>query len=460
MSVKKVMVIGLDCAEPRLVFEQWKDELPYLRSLMEKGGHGRLKSTIPPITVPAWMSMMTGKSPGVLGFYGFRNRKNYDYGDLEYATALKLKDKTVWDYLSETNKKSIILNVPQTYPPKPLNGHLISCFLTPDAASQYSYPATLKDEVQKLVGEYIFDVKNFRSEDKNYILNQIYSMAEQHFVVARTFLERKEWEFFMMVDMGVDRIHHAFWKYCDETHPKHPPGNPYKNAIRDYYKYVDTQIGSLLRYVDSETAVFVVSDHGAQKMDGGICLNEWLIKEGYLKLLKEPDGIKSPEKIGIDWSRTKVWGEGGYYGRVFLNVKGREPQGIIEPSQYEAIREEIIDKLENLPDEFGNSIGTKVFRPEAVYKELRGIPPDLIVYFGNLAWRSVGSVGHKTIWTHENDTGPDDANHAQYGMIIVNHPAIAPNTKLPDLDIRDIAPTLLKLYGLQDPGDIEGTSFL
>lgn len=95
---------------------------------MEKGGHGRLKSTIPPITVPAWMSMMTGKSPGVLGFYGFRNRKNYDYGDLEYATALKLKDKTVWDYLSETNKKSIILNVPQTYPPKPLNGHLISCF--------------------------------------------------------------------------------------------------------------------------------------------------------------------------------------------------------------------------------------------------------------------------------------------------------------------------------------------
>ncbi|MCL4419760.1 hypothetical protein M1146_06745, partial [Patescibacteria group bacterium] len=130
------------------------------------------------------------------------------------------------------------------------------------------------------------------------------------------------------------------------------------------------------------------------------------------EVTKEPDGIKSPEKIGIDWSRTKVWGEGGYYGRVFLNVKGREPQGVIEPSQYEAIREEIIDKLENLPDEFGNSIGTKVFRPEALYKELRGIPPDLIVYFGNLAWRSVGSVGHKTIWTHENDTGPDvSVNH-------------------------------------------------
>ena len=117
----------------------------------------------------------------------------------------------------------------------------------------------------------------------------------------------------------------------------------------------------------------------------------------------------------IDWRRTLAWGDGGYYGRLFLNVKGREPQGLVEPADYEATRDELIAKLEAAPGPDGQPLGTKVLKPQDVYPEVRGVAPDLIVYFGDLEWRSVGSVGNPSLYTYENDTGPDGANHDRTG---------------------------------------------
>ncbi|MCD6131904.1 MAG: alkaline phosphatase family protein, partial [Candidatus Hydrothermae bacterium] len=137
--MKKLFVIGLDCAEPSLVYERWNDDLPNLRRLMEEGGYGRMRSTIPPITVPAWATMVSGKDPGELGFYGFRNRKDYTYDKLFVVNSLNFKAKAIWDYLEERNMKSIALGVPPSYPPKRINGIMISGFLTPSAKSEYAY---------------------------------------------------------------------------------------------------------------------------------------------------------------------------------------------------------------------------------------------------------------------------------------------------------------------------------
>jgi predicted AlkP superfamily phosphohydrolase/phosphomutase len=269
-------------------------------------------------------------------------------------------------------------------------------------------------------------------------------------------MKAKEWDFFMIVEMGPDRIHHGLWKFFDKSHRKYQPSK-YGNAMRDYYKYLDELAGNLISIAGDDVAVIVVSDHGVKKMEGGICVNEWLIKEGYLRLKEHPEALTPLREVEIDWSNTMAWGEGGYYARVFLNVKDREPKGVISPEDYEKVRDELAHKLEALGDENGDPIGTRVFKPQDIYPVCNGIPPDLIVYFGDLYWRSVGSVGLKSIHTFENDTGPDDANHAQYGIFVMHNPNGKRTGRIEaKAHIMDCAPTILNLLGVPVPDDMEG----
>ncbi|HLG60524.1 MAG TPA: alkaline phosphatase family protein [Ktedonosporobacter sp.] len=462
---KKVLVIGLDCVEPTLVFEQWRDELPHFKRVMDGGVWGRLESCTPAITVPAWSSMMSSRDPGVLGFYGFRNRGDYSYEKQTLANANSVKVDRVWDILSRAGKKVITIGVPQTYPPKPVNGIQVGCFLSPSTTNPerpYTYPASAMQEIASLVGEYLVDVPNFRTNDKDFLLRQIYTMTEKRFKLVKRWIAEKDWDFFMFVEMGTDRIHHGLWKYHDPGHPRHEAHPVYSQSIHDYYLYLDNEIGQILELVDDDTTVFIVSDHGAKKMDGGICVNEWLMCEGYLTLKNKPEQRTSIDTCGIDWSRTKVWGDGGYYARIFLNVEGREPQGIVNPGEVEALRDELKTKLEAIVDPHGVNIGTKVFKPQEIYQQCNGFPPDLIVYFGDLFWRSVGTVGYDSIYTFENDTGPDDCNHAQYGMVIKRDPALNQGPggrELSGLQLMDMAPTILQHLEVPIPMDMQGKPF-
>ncbi len=452
----KVAVIGLDCATPQLVFDQFKNDLPNLSRLMEEGSYGELESTHPPITVPAWSSMMSSRDPGELGFYGFRNRKDYSYDGYSLANSRAVKQPLVWDYLGKKGLRSILLGVPQTYPPRPIHGEMVTCFLTPSTDSEYTYPPSLKEEIERVSGGYILDVENFRSDDKQAILDQIFEMTRRRFRVAKHLIAHHPWDFFMMVEMGVDRIHHGFWKYFDKDHPKYQPGNPFEEAIRNYYRFVDREVGEVLSLLDRDCAVLVVSDHGAKKMVGGICFNEWLIEKGYLRLKEIPSAPTPFSKVEIDWDHTLAWGDGGYYGRLFLNVRGREPQGQIPPADYEKIRDRLISDIQTIEDPSGKNIGSVALRPEEIYRTTGGVPPDLIVYFGNLDWRSVGSVGYGAIHTFDNDTGPDDANHAQHGIFIQRMPGQSKEGHLSGLRIYDVAPTILNHFGISIPEVMQG----
>ncbi len=448
----KVAVIGLDCADPVLVFDKWIDDLPNLKYLKDKGAWGPFESTHPPITVPAWASMTTGKDPGQLGVYGFRNRKDYSYDGYAIANSTDIRYERVWENLSRNGKKVIILGVPQTYPPQPVNGCVVTDFLTPSTKSEYTYPPDLKAEVEKVSDGYVLDVVGFRTEDKSALLERIYEKTEKHFKVANYLVSNKPWDFFMMVEMGVDRIHHGFWSYMDHEHPKYEKGNPFENAIKDYYKFVDNKIGELIKLLPKDTMVIVVSDHGAKKMVGGICINEWLIQEGYLKIKNYPEIPTPLDKLEIDWHNTVAWGEGGYHGRLFMNVKGREPMGTVDQENFEKVRDELKGKIESICDPHGVNIGTKAYKPEEIYhRGIKGIPPELTVYFGNLDWRSVGSIGGGGIHTFENDTGPDEANHDQHGILIINDLGcksgqIEPGYK-ESLKICDFSDMILSLYG-------------
>jgi predicted AlkP superfamily phosphohydrolase/phosphomutase len=465
---RKVLIAGLDCAPPSVLFRTGdendlglKDQLPNLSRMIDEGIYGPLSSSIPCITVPAWTSMLSSKDPGMLGFYGFRNRADHSYDRMNIATGNAIHEKRVWDVLGEAEKSSIVVGVPQTYPIKPINGYLISSFLTPSTDRQYTYPNELRYEIDHVLGgePYDVDVPQFRTEDKDFLLRQIQEMTEKRFAVIKYLLEEKPWDFFMFVEIGLDRLHHGMWKFWDPAHHKFEPGNPYEDAIPDYYRYLDHELGEILEMVDDDTVVMVVSDHGAQAMVGGFAINEWLRREGLLVLKDEPryEGLVPFEKVEVDWEKTTAWGAGGYYARVFMNVEGREPQGKVPADEYEKVRDELKERIEAIVDHEGNPMGSVAFKPQELYQDVRNVAPDLMVYFGNLRWRSIGSFGLPDVYTFENDIGPDDANHNQDGVFVLWDPRKDYGGRhLEDLQLMDVSPTTLDLMDVSVPPDMQG----
>ena len=325
---------------------------------------------------------------------------------------------------------------------------MVSCFLTPSVESQYTFPPALRNEVEDVVGEYLFDCTEFRTEDKVDLLRQIYEMTDKRFKLADHLLSTKPWDLFAMVEMGTDRIHHGFWKDMDAEHRKHVPGGAYENAILDYHVHVDGLLANLLRHADDETAVLVVSDHGAKRMDGGIRINEWLRQGG-------PARPRARARGPLEHARLRhrlVAHEGLGRGRLLLprlpqrrgaRAERDDPARPTTSASATSWRRASARSRTS----WANPIPTKVFRPEDVYPEIKGIAPDLIVHFGDLYWRAVGTVGgDEGLHTFDNDTGPDDANHAQHGMFILRAPGIEPGLR-EGAHLLDIAPTVLELLG-------------
>ena len=440
------MIIGLDCAPPALVFDRLLSRLPNLASLMRRGAHGPLRSVAPPITVPAWACMVSGRDPGELGLYGFRNRIPGDYA-LSVSDARALEVPRIWDVLSEAGRTVATLYVPLTSPPRPVNGVMVSCFLGEDGAP-FTHPPELGAQLEALHGEHTPDVSVFRTDDLAGLLDELYDTARQHFAVARQVWVERHPELMMMVEMGTDRLHHAMWRHLDPSHPDHDPSDPMVREASDYYAYLDAEVGGLLELADEETAVLVVSDHGARTMQGGLRVNEWLRQQGWLVLKEEPDAPGPLSLDMVDWSRTRAWAAGGYYARVFLNVKGREPEGIVEDR--EATVRELAAALGSIPGPDGTPLGVDARRPEAMYREVRGFPPDLMVFLGDLDWRALGSVGGP-LHTAGDDRGPDGCNHDWDGIFIAAGAGVEARGALEGLSIHDVGPTALALLGEPTP---------
>jgi predicted AlkP superfamily phosphohydrolase/phosphomutase len=453
---RKVLVIGLDCADPDLIFRVLRDRLPNIKMMMEKGIFGNLRSVIPPITIPAWLCMATGRDPGALGLYGFRHRKGKSYDGYWIANSTTSNSPAVWDLVGRVGKRSTVIGFPPSFPPRPINGRMVSCFITPDASAEYTYPPELKKEVEALTGGYIFDI-TFRSDKKEDIRKELWEMTRTHLVTAEHLVKKKDWDLFWYVEIGTDRLHHAFWKYFDPRHTKYSPGHEYASVIPDYYRMLDDALGRILRALSDDTVVLVVSDHGAKPMEGVVAVNEWLINEGYLVLREPPAGPGTKlENADIDWERTRAWGWGGYYARIFFNVKGRESSGVIRPEDLEAEKAELRKRLEAMKGPDGGPLKTKVFVPEEIYDECKGDVPDLMVFFGDLAWRSAGTIGWGQTFLTDNDTGPDDAMHDWEGIIIAYDPRRKLGKRIDTASLLDITPTILGLMGVPRPKGLKG----
>jgi predicted AlkP superfamily phosphohydrolase/phosphomutase len=456
----KICVLGLDCAAPEIIFTD--ERLVNLRRVMDAGVYGRLQSVIPPITVPAWMCMSTSQDPGSLGIYGLRNRSDRSYDKLTFANSASVKAPAIWDHLARDGKKSVIVGVPPNYPPRQVNGISIGCFLTPDTVNNdFTNPPVLKSKISELVGEYPADVKGFRTDRKDWLKDEIFNMSRKQWQVVRSLLTEQEWDYFHFVDIGLDRIHQGFWNYFDPTHAKFEPRNPYQDAIPEYYRWLDEQIGSVLELLDNDTIVLVVSDRGAQRVDGAFAINEWLIREGFLVLHEYPRTPTPFENLKVNWSKTRAWSDGRYCAPVFFNVQGREPQGVVPASEYEHFLNEMKARLETLPpSESGGALSAQVFSPKEIYRSVRNVAPDLFVHIGGLYWRAIAAVGHGRLHLQESDAGIDGCNYSQHGMFILTAPNCPLSGEYEGACLLDIAPTLLDLAGYEIPETMQGRSLV
>ncbi len=442
-------ILGLDSVPPALLFGKLIDKLPNVKKMYARGLHGTLTTCHPPITVPAWMVMLTGRNPGRLGIYGFRHRKGASYTDGYIVNSNHVKKKIIWDELGDLGLKSVVIGIPPGYPPRAIkNGLVVSCFLTPSPDRPFTYPPELKDEILGVAGgKYEFDVV-FRTEDRASLKKELFEMTEKRFDVAEHLAKTRPWDFFVLHEIGFDRLHHAFWKYFDPTHPKYVKGNEFEGVFDEYYSMADGRIGKLLEIFGDDCVTFVLSDHGSKGMLGAFCINEWLAKEGYLIFKKRPTGVVDLDKAEVDWEKTKAWGWGGYYARIFFNIKGREPTGVVDPSELPAEKRRLQERIAALTDDKGRQMRNVVFEPAELYGVALGDAPDLMVYFDDLNWRAAGTVGHGSMYLSENDTGPDDSVHSMDGVFLMYNPKkdLGGRT-IEGARIEDIAPTLMELYG-------------
>jgi predicted AlkP superfamily phosphohydrolase/phosphomutase len=501
----KVLVIGLDGATFDLI-KPWAADgyLPTLDRLMREGAHGTLRSTIPPMTAPAWTSFATGTNPAKHRLYDWIAREPGSYR-FSPVTAVNGTAPTIYTLLSRANRRICTLNVPMTYPPVPVNGLMVSGLPAPSTQSTITYPVGLYQDILHAVGDYILypDPGQAYSEaGVASFLERLYRCTE---IRTRTFnylQSREAWDFAMIVFNGTDTICHAMWKYTDPEHPLHDPGRHAKfgSAIRDYYQYMDKHLARILDTIDEDTTLIIMSDHGSGPFHKFIHVNNWLIQEGFMQvrsrlssrlkqglfrlgfapmnvynaLMRLGLGALKREVVrgqgqgllkalflsfeDVDWDRTVAYSLGNV-GQIYLNVAGREPIGCVQPgAEYETARDHIIARLQELRDpQTGEQVVEAVYHREEIYSgdQLEHAPDILFIprrmeYFG-FGEYEFGS--HKVVEAMERGIS---GTHRLNGVFLAYGPAVQPGVVVEDARIVDLAPTILHIMGVPIPEHMDG----
>jgi len=457
--MKKVVIIGLDGLNPDLVYD-WKDELPTIRKLMNRGIHGRIKSTVPPTTAAAWTSLMSGKNPGQFGFWGSTYRDDYSYGEPRLVNSQRIRTDTLYDILPRYGKKVAIINVPVTYPPLNIPDGFCVSSVALDVKGGLTYPAELKEEITKVVGEYLTDAceveADFAQMDKDKVLERIYKMDQQRFDLLGHFIQNKNCDFVCCVITGTDRVPRLFYGYLDKSYMKYTHDSKYEDAIKNHYKFCDHNIGRIVELVDKETVIIVTSGYRAQRLDGAINLSEWLIREGYMNLNSRPKQPVPLSRADVNWANTKAWTV-GCTGQIYLNLEGREPQGIVPPEGYDDLLDEIGEKLRGISDQKGKRFDTMIYKRKDIhFGEYANLGPDLFVYFNSCLWNSSELIGYDSIYSYQAPEEPDDTGQGPYGFFAMAGSTTPNSGEFSEADLLDIAPTVLQLMETSIPPDMEG----
>lgn len=496
----RVMIIGLDGASLNVVlpFAQ-KGIMPYMKHVIDRGAVGPLRSVTPPVTGPAWASFLTGKQPGKHGLYDFVKcvpghvtRKPVNYTDIKSPTLLSL--------VGNAKGKSVCsFNVPITFPPPAINGIVVTGMLTPDTQVEFTYPAELKNKLQAKYGPYILDVfwQRFSDSTAEKFVQQLMDYERQKLAIAKDLFLERPWDLFMAVFTGTDRIQHALWHVIEaivEGKTLSPGEERLKPLVKGYYRLLDEGIADLIEASDDDTIIFFMSDHGFGPLRKKFYINSWLRKEGLLhydlvqarrntrkislkraikqhlmrlpglgQLLTRPVFLPLKGRMQtyqfldlIDWSRTQAFSASNTEQGIYVNLKGRQPHGVVNPGKdYETLRCQIIDMLCGIIDPSdGQPLVSHIYKKEDIYiGPYTESAPDIVFFLKNgecLAdVRLFDELWQETSWITGRGT------HRQDGLFIAYGKGIRKDISV-KASITDLVPIVLYLLEIPIPHEVDG----
>jgi predicted AlkP superfamily phosphohydrolase/phosphomutase len=434
-----VAVIGLDGVGLPLVQDLIARGLaPNLAALAARGTMAPMRSSIPTISSVSWSGFMTGRNPGKHGVYGFTDVKPGTLS-LFFPNFGNLRGDTLWDIAGRAGKRSIVLNVPNTYPARPLTGLLVSGFVAVKL-ERAVYPPEL---LPRLTAEgYRIDV-DYQNADQRpeAFFAELEATLEARRRVYLRLLREEAWDLFVGVVTECDRLHHYFWsQYAD-------PGAPHHGRFLDFYRRLDDVIGALVAALPSEMPLFVVADHGHTLIHREFYPNAWLRGEGLLRFNAErPKGLADLDPT----SKAFVLDP----GRVYLHRTGRFPLGSVGPAEAEELLARIRDGLLALRDDSpgapaGGRPVPRVFSRDEIYHGPEvGAAPDLVVHFAD-GYDPKGALSRTEVFGRSALTGMHTYDDA---LFYVSRRGVPTD----GLDIVDLAPTILTLLGITPPADMDG----
>lgn len=508
----RLFIVGLDGGTFDLI-EPWVKEgkLPTFARLMREGGYDHLSSTTPPVTPPAWTSFMTGLNPGKHGLFDFLEPRSDRYG-MQYTNGRSRKAKSLFRLLSDAGVRVGVMNVPMTYPPEAVNGFLISGMDTPDEQCDFTYPASLKEELQQAMGGLQVDIRHLghmRTDAvRDTTLNDLEALEEQRTRAALYLLERYPTDMMMVVFNATDQVQHHFWHYYDPLHPQYDAegAKKYGEAMLRIYRKIDQSLSRLLSQLPAESAVVLVSDHGAgAAAPNYLYLNRYLQQLGLLKMaasrpslfslaMEKADillrGLLTPQQKlklsrilprlrekwesylsfgAVEWGQTKAYAfeNAAAAPNVWINLRGQRPNGIVAPGkEYDDLVAQVREKLLALTDPLtGRPLLRTVYHKSEIYSGPHvASAPDLILDW----WNDPSFVVHQSFPCRAGDPvvvrkGKELAGgvewsgtHRSNGVMLFCGPGFKKGQKIGPARIIDMAPTLLHYLGLPVPEYMDG----
>ena len=420
----RVAFIGIDGVPYSLLAAHF-DEFETFSALADEGTAGAIDSIVPPESSACWPALTTGSNPGKTGVYGFQDREIGSY-DTYVPMGRDVQAERLWNRAQAADRKATVLNVPVTFPPERGIQRMVSGFLSP-GLDEAAYPDEIRTYLDSI--DYRIDVnaKLGHDEDKSEFMEDAYETIETRHEAFMHYIEKDDWDLFFGVYMTTDRVNHFLFEDYERDGPN-------REAFLDFYRTLDAYIGEIREALPDDVTLVIASDHGFTTLDYEVDCNEWLRRKGWLSYENDPSGLGD---IADDTRAYSL-----IPGRFYLNLEGREPRGRVPEDEYEDVRRELADEIKGMEGPDGEAVIDRVVtREEAFRGDHTALAPDLVAIPKNGFDLKAGFAGGDVF-----TTGPRNGMHTfDNACLFVDHP----EARIEDVDLYDIAPTLLTLLDIE-----------